>query len=55
MQITTNIPDYFTVKHYKQFSVLKSLDEMEQRLHVITTLTGESMETVRQWPIPFII
>jgi hypothetical protein len=55
MQITTNIPDYFTVKHYKQFSVLKSLDEMEQRLHVITTLTGESMQTVKQWPIPFII
>jgi hypothetical protein len=55
MQITTNIPDYFNVKHYKQFSVLKSLDEMEQRLHVITTLTGESMQTVRQWPIPFII
>jgi hypothetical protein len=55
MQIKTNIPDYFTVKHYKQFSVLKSLDEMEQRLHVITSLTGESMETVKQWPIPFTI
>lgn len=55
MQITTNIPDYFNVKHYKQFSVLKSLDEMEQKLHVIQVLTGESMETVRQWPIPFII
>jgi hypothetical protein len=55
MQITTNIPDYFTVKHYKQFSVLKSLNELEQKLHVITALTGESMETVRQWPIPFII
>jgi hypothetical protein len=55
MEITTNIPDYFTVKHYKQFSVLKSLDDMEQRLHVITSLTGESMETVLKWPIPFII
>jgi len=55
MEITTNIPDYFTVKHYKQFSVLKSLDEMEQRLHVITALTGESMQTVLNWPIPFII
>jgi hypothetical protein len=55
MEITTNIPDYFTVKHYKQFSVLKSLNEMEQKLHVITTLTGESMQTVRQWPIPFIV
>jgi len=55
MEITTNIPDYFTVKHYKQFSVLKSLDDMEQRLHVITALTGESMETVLNWPIPFII
>ena len=28
---------------------------MEQRLHVITALTGESMETVLKWPIPFII
>jgi len=55
MEITTNIPDYFTVKHYKQFSVLKSLDDMEQKLHVITALTGESMETVLNWPIPFII
>jgi hypothetical protein len=55
MEITTNIPDYFTVKHYKQFSVLKSLDDMEQKLHVIQVLTGESMETVLKWPIPFII
>jgi hypothetical protein len=28
---------------------------MEQRLHVISALTGESMETVLKWPIPFII
>ena len=28
---------------------------MEQRLHVITALTGESMETVLKWPIPFIV
>ena len=28
---------------------------MEQRLHVIVALTGESMETVLNWPIPFII
>ena len=28
---------------------------MEQKLHVITALTGESMETVLNWPIPFII
>jgi hypothetical protein len=55
MQIQTTIPDYFTVKHYKQFNILKSLDDMEQRLHVITSLTGESMETIKQWPISFII
>lgn len=24
-------------------------------MHVITTLTGESIQTVKQWPIPFII
>lgn len=55
MKISTNIPDYVNVKHYKSFSILRSLDEMEQKIHVITTLTGESMETVRQWPIPFIV
>jgi len=55
MQMQVQIPDYFTVKHYKQFSVIKSLNDMEQRLHVITTLTGESIETVKQWPTPFTI
>lgn len=55
MEISTNIPDYINVKHYKSFSILKSLDEMEQKIHVITTLTGESIETVKQWPIPFIV
>jgi hypothetical protein len=28
---------------------------MEQKLHVITALTGESMETVLKWPVPFVI
>jgi hypothetical protein len=55
MQMQVQIPDYFTVKHHKQFSVLKSLNDMEQRLHVITTLTGESIETVKQWPTTFTI
>ena len=55
MQKTVNIPDYFNVKHYKDFSTLKSLDDMEQRLFVITALTGESMDTVLKWPIPAVI
>jgi hypothetical protein len=55
MQIEVHIPDYFTVKHYKDFSMLKSLDEMEQRLFVISALTGEPIETIAKWPIPSVI
>lgn len=54
MNISVNIPDYFTVKHYKDFSILKSLDEMEQRLFVISALTNEPIDTVKSWPIPFV-
>lgn len=54
MNISVNIPEYFTVKHYKDFSILKSLDEMEQRLFVISALTNESIDTVKSWPIPFV-
>jgi hypothetical protein len=54
MNISVNIPEYFTVKHYKDFSILKSLDEMEQRLFIISALTNESIDTVKSWPIPFV-
>ena len=54
MNISVNIPEYFKVKHYKDFSILKSLDEMEQRLFIISALTNESIDTVKSWPIPFV-
>lgn len=55
MEYSINIPDYFTVKHYKDFSTLKSLDDLQQKLFVISALTGESMETVKSYPVPFIL
>lgn len=55
MEYSINIPDYFTVKHYKDFSTLKSLDDLQQKLFVISAVTGESIETIKSYPVPFII
>jgi len=55
MEYSINIPDYFTVKHYKDFSTLKSLDDLEQKLFVISALTGETIQTVKSYPVPFIL
>jgi len=55
MEYSINIPDYFTVKHYKDFSTLKSLDDLEQKLFVISALTGETIQTVKSYPVSFIL
>jgi len=55
MEYSINIPDYLTVKHYKDFSTLKSLDDLEQKLFVISALTEEPLQTIKSYPVPFIL
>lgn len=52
-QIT--IPDYLMVKHYKTFNILESLDEVDQMVAVISSVTGELFDDVMTWSIPSII
>ena len=52
-QIT--IPEYLMVKHYKTLNILSSLDETDQMIAVISSVTGESFDDVMGWSITSII
>jgi hypothetical protein len=57
MNKTKNIklPEYLMVKHYKTFNVLSSLDETEQMIAVISSITDEAFDDVMTWSLPSII
>ena len=52
-QIT--IPEYLMVKHYKTLNILSSLDETDQMIVVISSVTGEHVDDVMMWSISSII
>ena len=52
-QIT--IPEYLMVKHYKTLNILSSLDETDQMIAVISSVTGEPFDDVMNWSITSII
>jgi hypothetical protein len=52
-QIT--IPEYLMVKHYKTLNILSSLDETDQMIAVISSVTGEHFDDVMNWNISSII
>lgn len=52
-QIT--IPEYLMVKHYKTFNILESLDETDQMIAVISSVTGEHVDEVMRWSVTSII
>lgn len=52
-QIT--VPEYLMVKHYKTLNILESLDETDQMIAVISSVTGESFDDVMGWSITSII
>ena len=55
MQYEVNIPDYFTVKHYKEFDKFAHLDERDQMLAMISLLTETPMEELGEWPIQLLV
>ena len=52
-QIT--IPEYLMVKHYKTLTILSSLDETDQMIAVISSVTGEHVDDVMTWSVTSII
>jgi hypothetical protein len=43
------------VKHYKTLNILSSLDETDQMIAVISSVTGEHFDDVMNWSITSII
>ena len=55
MKIQVQIPDYFQVKHYKALTVLSSLDEQEQMVQVISTITEQPYDEIMKWNISSVV
>jgi hypothetical protein len=55
MKVKVSIPDYFQVKHYKALTILSSLDEVEQMVHTICTITELPREDVMKWDVGSVV
>lgn len=55
MKVKVSIPEYFQVKHYKALTTLASLDEVEQMVHTICTITETPQEEVMKWDIGSVV
>jgi len=49
MEIKLNIPDYLSVKQWKQFNSLEHLSESEKMVHMISVLSDKTKDEVMQW------
>ncbi len=48
-KIKVQIPDYFSVKHYKSLGSFEHLDEVEKVIHTIVAVTEHTEEEVMRW------
>lgn len=48
-KIKVQIPDYFSVKHYKSLGSFEHLDEVEKVIHTIVAVTEHTQEEVMRW------
>ncbi len=56
MQIQVQVPDYFTLKHYKSLQYLKDIeDEIERKLMTVAVFTNRSYDDVMNWNVNSII
>ena len=55
MKYEVQIPDYFTVKHYKEFDRFAHLEERDQMLAMISLLTETPREELNEWPIQLLV
>ena len=55
MKYEVQIPDYFTVNHYKEFDKFAHLEERDQMLAMISLLTETPREELNDWPIQLLV
>jgi len=49
MEVKLNIPDYLSVKHWKEFNSLEHLTETEKMVYMISILSDKTKDEVREW------
>ena len=49
MEIQLTIPDYLSVKQWKQFLSLEHLSDTEKMITMVSLLSGEETDTVKSW------
>jgi len=52
MEITLNIPDYLSIKQWKQFNLLEHLSDSEKMVHMISILSDRTKDEVMEWTPP---
>ena len=55
MKYSVDVPEYYTVKHYREFDKFAHLEETEQMLAMVSVLTENTLEEIREWPIQLIV
>ena len=55
MNKTISIPEYFMVKHYKTLHILETLDETDQMLYVISSVTNTPYDEILTWSLPSVV
>jgi len=49
MEIKLNIPEYLSIKQWKQFNSLEHLSESEKMIHMISVLSDKTIDEIREW------
>lgn len=49
MEIKLEIPDYLSVKQWKQFLTLEHLSESEKMITMVSMLSGKEVDEIKQW------
>lgn len=52
---TVEIPEYFTVAHYQEFDKFAHLEEQDQMLAMISLLTNQTLDEIREWPVELVV
>ena len=50
-RITVELPDYFSISHYKSLNSFEHMDELEKVIHAIAATTEHSVEDIKAWNI----
>ena len=54
-QVSVEVPDYFSVKHYKSMGSFEHLEEVDKIISVVVATTEHSEEEVMRWSLPDLV